>query len=133
MSDTTITHVNVPPSVSVFACGGAGLNLVRRTLPDITNRVSYKFLDTSIANLLPGESAHIIGGGGSGLVRGLNNDASIKAIAGLSDEDLNLNDINIVVFSLSGGSGSVLGPLLISDIAGRRKRLVIALTVSSTQ
>ena len=124
---------NVPPTVSVIACGGAGLNMLRRVLPDIKGRVSYKLLDTSIANLQPGEKAFIIGGGGSGLVQDQNADAANKAIAGISDEELGLSDINIVIFALSGGSGAVVGPKLIHDIAGRRKKLVIALVVSSTQ
>lgn len=128
-----VVSTNVPPSLNIIACGGAGINILRHALPMITGRVTFSRLDTSEANLRVGETANIIGGGGSGLVRGLNADVAVRTIAGLSDESLGLADVNIVIFSLSGGSGSVIGPLLIGDIAGRRKRLVIALTISSMQ
>jgi hypothetical protein len=130
-----VVSANAPPTVAVLGCGGGGINTVRRALPGILGRVSYRYLDTSKrANLQVGEDAIIIGpGDGSGGVRGENADAAVKHIASLSDADLGLADINIIVFSASGGSGSVIGPLLIGDIASRRKRLVIAVTISSTQ
>ena len=133
--ETTASPVvssNVPPSVTVYGVGGAGINQLRLALPDLVGRVSYARIDTSRANLQHDEQAIIIGGGGSGLVRSLNVEATVKALAGLPDENLGLSDVNIVLFSLSGGSGSVIGPLLIGDIT-RRKKLVIALTIASTQ
>jgi len=139
MSDiNTVNSVvsgNTPPTVCIFGCGGGGINTARRALPEFKNNATYRYLDTSKrANLMPGEDAIIMGSGdGSGAVRIENADAVIKAIASLSDEELGLADVNIVAFSASGGSGSVIGPLLIKDIAGRRKRLVIALVISSSQ
>ena len=137
-----IVSKNAPPTVAVIGCGGGGINMVRRALPDIKGRVTYCYIDTSEgANLKVGEKAHIIGtGSGSGAVRSQNVAAVEKSISRLSDEDLGLADINIIVSSLSGGSGSVISPLLISDIAVRRnasrpgdKRLVIALVIASSQ
>jgi hypothetical protein len=138
MSDnqsSTIVSGNTPPTVTVYGCGGGGINMVRRALPEFKNNATYRYIDTSkLANLLAGEEAIIMGSGeGSGGVRQENADPVIKAIASLSDEDLGLADVNIVVFSVAGGSGSVIAPLLIKDIAGRRKRLVIALVISATQ
>lgn len=133
-SNYPIVSSNIPPTVSVLACGGAGINMLRRSLPNITGRVTIGRLDAGDANIQFGEDLHIVGsGGGSGLVRKHNADAAVKTIAGLSDEALGISDINIVIFSLSGGSGSVIGPLLINDLANRRKKLVIALTIASTQ
>lgn len=136
MTETSLYPVvpaNVPPSVNIIACGGAGINMLRLALPEIAGRVTYTRLDTSNANLQAGEAATIIGGGGSGLVRNLNADVAVRTIAGLSDDALNLADVNIVMCSLSGGSGSVIGPLIVGDIASRRKRMVILLTIASTQ
>jgi hypothetical protein len=129
----TVVSTNVPPTVNIIGCGGAGINMVRRVLPSLVGRANHIAIDTSTANLQANEEAIIIGGGGSGLVRSLSVSAVAQRIASLTDEELELADINIVVFSLSGGSGSVIGPLLISDIAQRRKRLVIALTIASSQ
>ena len=129
----TIVSANVPPTVSVLACGGGGINMVRRALPELEGAVTHRYFDTSKANLMAGEKATIIGGGGSGLVRHTNADPVVSMVASLSDEEIGLADINILVFSLSGGSGSVIGPVLINDIAGRRKRLVIAIVIASEQ
>ena len=137
MSDTNLSHAtvvpNTPPTVNIIACGGGGINMTRRSLQNIGDDVTYQYVDTSKANLLAGETALIIGSGGSGLVRSHNADRVVQAIAALSDEALGISDVNIVVFSLSGGSGSVIGPLLIRDIMSRRGKLTVALTISSTQ
>jgi hypothetical protein len=65
-------------------------------------------------------------------VRKENSDAIMQKISTYTAEDLQLADINIVVFSMSGGSGSVIGPVLIREIA-RRKKLVVAIMISSFQ
>lgn len=121
------------PSINFIGCGGGGINMVRRMLPGYVNRVSYRYIDTSDNNILPGEDFISITKGGSGLKREKNDNPTTRAIAGYSDEVLGLADINVIVFSLSGGSGSVSGPLLISEIAVRRKKLVIAIVIASVQ
>jgi hypothetical protein len=120
------------PSVTVIGCGGAGINMLRCAVPHISERASYRYLDTSYANIRPEEPIIVIGGEGSGAHRREKAEAIGKKIAGFTSEDLNLADINIVVFSMSGGSGSVLGPVLIREIA-RRGALVVAIVIASSQ
>lgn len=100
-----VPTVAPPPSVSIYGCGGCGINTARNAQPSINSLVdSVFYVDTSRANLRDGESAIIVGeGNGSGKVRA-ENAASIQSkITSLSDEDLDLSDINILLFSLSGG------------------------------
>lgn len=126
----TIDPQNTSPSVTVFGCGGCGINLVRQSNGYIDIRAKYRFLDTSYSNIREGEEIIKLKGEGAGLNRKQVVASVNQQLPNLKDEDLILSDINIVVFSLSGGSGSVIGPLLIREIK-RRGKLAIALTVAS--
>ena len=126
-----VTSTSTAPTVAVFGCGGGGINMVRAACSEFHDRAAHYFLDTSDEWINTYNDVKIIGGGGAGLVRRHHADDIVQNIANLSDEDIHLADINIVVFSLSGGSGSVIGPMLIRDIVGRRKKLAIAMTIAS--
>ena len=128
-----ITPPSTTPSVNVFGCGGAGINLLRSVTAYLSTRnTKYRYIDTSYANIHPGEEIIVIQGEGSGLVRSHNATPILQKLTKLTDEELNLSDINIVLFSMSGGSGSVVAPLLIRELH-RRGKLVIAMTVTSSQ
>lgn len=132
------TQIVVPPtaapSVNILACGGAGINLLRKALPHVSDKVTYRFIDTSYSNVRPGEQVIIAAseGKGSGLHRRENSESIVQRIAKLTDDDLQLADINIILFSMSGGSGSTAGPLLIKDIH-RRGKLIIAMAIASSE
>lgn len=139
LSDTNSTLQSIPmtppiatPSVCVFGCGGAGINMVRNIIPAIQNRAFHRFIDTSYANIRQNEEIIVVQGEGSGLNRRHNSSRIVQKISSLTTDDLKLSDINIIVFSMSGGSGSVLSPVLIQEIA-RRGKLVIAIAISSSQ
>ena len=128
-----LTTLNVgTPSVNVIGTGGAGINLVRLVLPHLNEKATSRYIDTSSSNNRPGEKVILINGDGSGSLRSENSDIIARKVTTYSGEDLNLADINIVVFSLSGGSGSVCGPLLIRDIV-RRGKLAVAVVVISSE
>ncbi len=124
---------NTRPSLNIIGCGGCGINIVRVVLRELSDRVSYYYLDASMADVQINEVAHVVEAGGSGLVRASNSGPIFKMITEIDDDKLHIADINIVVFSLSGGSGSVIGPLLLRDIAERRKKQVIAVVIASSE
>ena len=125
---TTLVDSNAGPSILVIGCGGAGINLVSMASNVISERASVRYFDTSKANddaptgKLP---VTIMGDGfGSGGYRPENVDKVSKFIAGMDDEEFRAYDLIVVVFALGGGSGSVIGPLLIKEIARRGGRAV---------
>ena len=134
VKQSVVNKINTTaPSVSVLACGGCGINLLRLGYKDLVHQVSdVRRYDTSTANLRDGEEyIPVANGDGSGKVRAEHAGEVPKVLAALSDGEIGLCDINIVLFSLAGGSGSVIGPLLIKDIE-RRGGKAVAMVVSST-
>lgn len=124
------TVVNNAPTVTLFACGGFGINTARHCATDIGDLVALRRLDTSQANLRDGEDAIIISGTGSGAgkVRAAIAEQAQRALPVLTEAELTKPDIAVVLFSLSGGSGSVLGPLLVKDLARRGCDVVVITT-----
>lgn len=111
-------------SVTVVGCGGCGINLARQFKDrDVLNDVLY--FDTSMTNSRPGEIVHIVtNGSGSGSDRGENARDIERAVAQLNAKQLGIADVAIVIFSLAGGSGSVIGPLMIREYARQGVRVV---------
>jgi len=74
-----------------------------------------------------GVQTYILGDSGAGKNRGiLIKDMQTKLDrCGVMDD---IQDINIIIYSMSGGSGSVIGPMIIRE-ATRRKKAVIAIGV----
>lgn len=113
-------------TLKLYGCGGAGTNIVRHFLNTPENEVvatiSTAFLDTSRANMvdvIPDEKCFFIPDtDGAGKVRREHVD-EIKRCIPPALERLQPADINIVVFSASGGSGSVIGPLLLAELLAR--------------
>lgn len=113
----------------IYGAGGCGSNLVQNVVnipkgatgfPDTV----YTLVDTSLSNITPAgkekcNNPYIIPGlDGSGKDRKY----GYKNIVGHIDKVLELHppeDFNIVIFSLSGGSGSSAGALLMSEMIKR--------------
>lgn len=117
-------------SVTLVGTGGCGINIVR-PIKVLDLPITTLYFDTSMANTRSGESANIIGGGGSGSLRSENARDIEREIPGITDEELALGDVAILVFSSAGGSGSVISPLLAREYK-RRGTLVIGLCVIDT-
>lgn len=114
--------------LTVYACGGAGINIGSQ-LESFRNyseagfaSINIVYIDTSKSNLtdkLPKDSLYIIEGlDGSGKRRAENVDAITK----VSKEILLKyppTDINIVLSSLAGGSGSTISPTLASELLSK--------------
>lgn len=118
--------------VRIYGAGGLGNNIAKRYLgqKDVAGFATplVSFIDTSRSNLdssIPNEAIFVLEGtDGSGKVRRENHQAiadSIKQILLAQPPE----DFNIVVFSASGGSGSVIGPLIVRELLERGKAVVV--------
>lgn len=125
--------------VRIYGAGGCGINLASK----IGNRspqvglagTDVVYVDTSLSNLRKvGKDAKVYaleGVDGSGKVRRENSNAIADKIGDLLLEH-RPHDLNIVVFSASGGSGSVFGPLIVKALL-ERDEPVVAFVVGSTE
>lgn len=121
-----------PPTVCIMGAGGCGINMVRR-LSKEAQGVTFRRFDTSYSNLVAGEDlVQVADGAGSGKNRATHAEAIMKRLSSMTPTELGLEDINVVLFSLSGGSGSVIGPVLIREIARRKKKVVAAFVADTS-
>lgn len=118
------------PTVSLIACGGCGINIVSKLLtkhadPTLVDRITTSAVDTSEANMTDlhaGIKPFMLAEEGSGKIRSTH----IKKIQHCLDTaKIPHADINIVVFSMSGGSGSVLGPLIARHCAAEGLAVIL--------
>jgi cell division GTPase FtsZ len=124
--DATNVYTN---NVAIYGCGGFGVNTVKRlcnmNLTDIgMDMNNIHVMDTSRSNnrnLPDNVQLHQIAEQGSGKDRATNIDPTMMV---LKDHKVT-SDINIVLFSLNGGSGSVIGPLLANHIQASGKSVII--------
>ena len=132
--------VNPAKRVRIYACGGCGINIADklvkdfetfpgRAVPDIV------WLDSSKSNIRAGVDPDklflIKGKDGAGKIR-KENYPEISAAMGqivLEHEPL---DLSIILFSGSGGTGSVFGPLLFGELL-KRSASVVAVMIGSTE
>lgn len=121
----------------IYACGGGAIKITSDLVDyvDITGFSDTKIsrLDTSDKNLtanMPQSSIFLLAGAdGSGKQR----DYNIKPVMASMDKILAQHqpeDYNIVIFTAGGGSGSVIGPVLVGELL-KRKAPVIALVIGS--
>ena len=90
-------------SVTIAGCGGAGLNLARAWKPS-KQADNVLYFDTSMTNSRHGEDVYVIGeGNGSGSRRAENARDIERLIPQITDKELGLTDVAIVMFSLGGG------------------------------
>ncbi len=121
--------VDNTPSLSIYFAGGAGIKTGLRLFGLINDLVSQPIhlnmigLDTNrepdYGNNLPFKT-HIFGTrSGSGGVRGTNAPIIQAELPRLSEDDLPISDINIIVSSTSGGSGSTISNFLVGELNRR--------------
>lgn len=124
--------------VRLYGCGGLGTNIVkdyigRQPAPGFATTLP-SFIDTSRSNLAgidDDKSIFVLENtDGSGKVRKENHAQISAAVKQILLQQVP-EDFNIVVFSASGGSGSVIGPLLAKELMARGHSVVILLAGSS--
>lgn len=117
------------PSFRLYGCGGCGINIVtpftRKHLGDGYSEVQVGLIDTSISNHTKEHKDNDVDfflatndGEGSGKVR-RDNAAVISDNVNQALLEQKPADFNVVIFSASGGSGSVIGPLLMKELLER--------------
>ena len=122
-------------NIAVFACGGAGINIVaglsrifRRDEVGFASITPY-YVDTSKSNLhdpaFDKENVYLVEGvDGSAKIRAMN----YELIAERSKEIVHQfkpSDLNIVVHSASGGSGSVIAPVIVDEMLAMGKPVIV--------
>lgn len=127
-------------AIQLYGCGGAGINLIQSFLKHAGKHedgfAEFRpfFLDTSRSNIKAadeGDHVYIVEGiDGSGKKR----DSNYRLITERSKEMLHRfkpGDINVVIHSASGGSGSVLGPTLVSELLSRDAPTIVIMVGGS--
>lgn len=134
------------PTLRIYAAGGAAINIVREVYrpegqgnePGFAN-MEITFLDTSRSNMPKNadkdfylvQSVGEAKVDGSGKVRSTNYDAVQIAIPEILHRHP-ASDLNIVVHSASGGSGSIIAPLLVQELLEQRKQVIVLMIGSTT-
>lgn len=124
----------------IYGCGGAGINIASfydkpgESTQPFTSNFDVAMIDTSRSNLndtIPDEHIAILPNmDGSGKIRAEN-------AAAISDNIRQLiakyppRDMSVVVFSASGGSGSVIGPLMTRELLTQGLPVVVIVIGSS--
>lgn len=132
---------NSKNTISVYGCGGMGVNLVSELLESSKvplpgfAKMDLFFVDTSKSNLIakeiPEDKLFLFEGkDGSGKWRPENYEDIAKYTPAVLQK-LKPAAIAIVVHSAGGGSGSVIGPVLASELKNRGVQ-VIAVVIGST-
>lgn len=126
-------------SIMFYACGGTGINLLRSHREDLVLNVAeqnanehFAYIDTSFANL------HNVSAKDTFTLKGLDGSGSnrpknAEAIMGVLPQILLAHepkDMNVVLFSASGGSGSVAGPLIMEELL-KQGKMAVAIIIGS--
>lgn len=122
-------------NVSVYYCGGTGANAYKRAKESLGEIANMYVVDTSEANLRNTEfdkgAVYIFDGlDGSGKKRDMNYVAISEKI---NEVIYNFApaDLNIVFHSGAGGSGSVIGPVLVNKLIADNKVVIVCMVGSS--
>lgn len=124
------------PTIRVIGAGGCGTNLLKALLmakPKFDSALQLMTIDTSHSNAqaLPKQiEVHSIGDLGSGKDRAKNVTAITKYLDNHKNFVSEATDITIILFSLAGGSGSVIAPLLAHRLMRHSERAVILIGVA---
>lgn len=126
-----MAELNQKGTIRIYGCGGCGVNNTGyfNKAADEPNCAHVKtgYIDASRSNLRPefdDEDIFILPNvDGSGKVRKENHKEISNVIKQIILQQ-EPGDFNVVVFSASGGSGSVIGPLLLGELLERGKTAV---------
>lgn len=134
----TVKPIN-KKEVRIYACGGAGINIASKIEAhgkvELFAPCSICYIDTSHSNLIgrnvDDNNSYLFNGlDGSGKVRAENAEIISKNVLAVLQK-FPAEELNIVIHSASGGSGSVLAPSIVSELKAKGKN-VIVLMVGST-
>lgn len=127
-------------TVTVYGCGGTGIELLTKVLKtDLSSfaQVRQAFVDGSRSNVsqerrIEEDKWYFLEGvDGAGKIRKSNYEVTDRSISDILFK-LKPSDLNLVIFSASGGSGSVIGPKIVEALYAQGKA-VILFVVGSTE
>lgn len=109
----------------VYSCGGAGTN-VGKQIKDLD--IDLCFIDTSISNLKGVSSDQIFlveGMDGAGKDRSVTHKHFKNYASDILIHFAPSDDLNVVVSSLAGGSGSIVGPMIVKELLAAGKNVIV--------
>ncbi len=113
----------------VYGCGGAGRMAATRAfgnhITDVVTIDTTKGMKRTVAGV---QAIRISDLNGSGKARGTNAEV-IEDFVSTYVKNVDFPEVSIVIFSLSGGSGSVIGPKIVSKILESGK-IAIVITIA---
>nr|DAT18056.1 MAG TPA: tubulin [Caudoviricetes sp.] len=128
-------------TIRIYACGGMACNLATSYygLPSANGFADIKtcFIDTSRSNMIRSDKEiaeddiFILGGAGAGKVKRTSYEELNNQIGSIIQK-FKPEDVNIVMFSLSGGTGSTGGPLIVKDLL-EKGQTVMCVVVGSEE
>ena len=124
------------PSLCIIGAGGCGTNIMKSLLKSnvtFDGKIRHMVIDTSHSNaqMLPSSvEVHSIGDLGSGKDRAKNVGAITKYLDNHKNFVSEAADVTIILFSMAGGSGSVIAPLLAHRLMRHSERAVILIGVA---
>ena len=131
-------------TITVYACGGTGVN-IGRIIEEQCNRdraqdddtpfanVEVYYIDTSDSNTkrIKTDNVYLFDGiDGSGSDRKRNKDIIENYVPDIL-QNMPPKDLSVVIHSTSGGSGSVIGPMLTSRLLKEKKATITAAVLTS--
>lgn len=125
------------PLMKVYGCGGCGINLTSQMQVPVLDgytAVEKVLIDTSESNVKDNKDIpffHVPGMNGAGKNRMVAHKGAVDQVNAMLQEH-KPGTINIVLFSLSGGSGSVLGPLIAAELVKRGAQTICMVVGSIT-
>ncbi len=142
LEETTVDEIHEievkQPTIHVVGAGGCGTNLIKgllQTNVKFDSNIKLTTIDTSKSNAgqLPKQiEVHSIGDLGSGKDRAKNVTAITKYLDNHKNFVTQASDITLILFSMAGGSGSVIAPLLAHRLMRNSTRAVILVGVADS-
>jgi len=129
-------------NIMLYACGGLGVNIGSIVARDLKSPAADGFanleiclVDTSRSNLidsaLPDDRIYLVESrDGSGGMRGENAGAIVERKLDVLQKFKPSNDLNIILSSGGGGSGSVIAPVLAGELLSRGLNVIVLLVGS---
>ena len=127
-----MSNENKLDSLKIYGCGGSGSNIIQQLgLPSTSSyfpKSSICVIDTSDSNINNGvieDNVFLIPGvDGAGGNRKYAHEHTKPHLNNILSKFKPAN-VNVVVFGLSGGSGSVIGPLLVEELTKRNETVIV--------
>lgn len=111
--------------MNLYACGGTGVNIAKKVKDGIANVI---YVDSSKSNIKSVKSSQVYlieGMEGAGKYRRATYDEFLPVANDVLIKFKPSDELNIVLGGLSGGSGSVIAPMLVSKLIEAGKTVIV--------